>query len=206
MMKNNKINSQANLKALISKQVKRDMQATVPLKYVDTPFRSFVTTAGNFINLNLSGIQGTANGQRTGDEIEIDRIEVRDYQLYGDTPVNTIRAIYFQSKGVTPLTIVSDLLANDFTGAPGITSQYQTFIEKTGVCILKDKTEVMCSNGSNAIVVSKFTMKPSIPKIAFVAAATTVVNGQTQVFLISDSAITPNPTYIGFVRIYYRDI
>lgn len=205
-MKNNKTNSQASLKSLISKQVRRDMKSVVPLKYVDTPFRSFPTTSGAFINLNLPGIQGTANGQRTGDEIEIDRIEVRDYQLYGDSPVNTIRAIYFQSKGNTPIASSALILANDFSGAPGITSQYQSFIEKTGIRILKDKTTVVCGTGSNAVVVNKWTMKPSIPRIAFDSGGTGTSDGQTQLFLISDSAVTPNPTYVAAVRIYYRDV
>lgn len=205
-MKNNKSNSQARLKSLVDKEIQRKMKSTVPLKYVDTPFRSFPTTSGTFINLNLPGIQGTANGQRTGDEIEIDRIEVRDYCLYGDNPVNTIRSIYFQSKGDTTLSTISLLLGNDFSGYPGITSQYQTFIEKTGIRILKDKTTVVCQNGSNAVVTSQWTMKPSIPRIAFQAGSTTVANGQTVVFLISDSAAIPNPTYIADVRIYYRDV
>jgi hypothetical protein len=205
-MQKNKSNSQARLKSLVDKEIRRNMKSTVPLKYVDTPLRSFPTTAGTFINLNLPGVQGTANGQRTGDEIEIDRIEVRDYQLYGDTPVNTILSIYFQSKGSTPLTTISLLLGNDFSGYPGITSQYQTFIEKTGIRIMKDKTTVVCQNGSNAIVTSHWTMKPSIARIAFEAGATTVVNGQTQLFLISDSAAIPNPTYVADVRIYYRDV
>jgi len=182
------------------------MKQSVPLKYVDTPFRSFPTTSGTFINLNLPGIQGVANGQRTGDEIEIDRIEVREYQLYGDSPVNTIRAIYFQSRGNAPITSSGLILANDFSGAPGITSQYQSFIEKTGIRILQDRSTVLCGNGSNAIVCRKFTMKPAIPRIAFDSGGTGTSDGQTQLFLVSDSAVVPNPTYVASVRIYYRDI
>jgi hypothetical protein len=205
-MKTNNKPTQAKVKSLINKQVRKALRSNLPIKFVDTPFRQFPTTSGTYVNLNLPGIQGTANGQRTGDEIEIDRIEVRDYQLYGDTPVNTIRAIYFQSKGDAPLTASNQLLANDYSGAPGITSQYQTFVEKTGIHIMKDKTTTMCQNGSNATVTHKWVMKPAIKRIAFNPGLTTVQNGQTQLFLVSDSLLSPNPTYVADVRIYYRDV
>jgi len=205
-MKNNKNGEIAKLKSLVDKETRRAVRKMQPLKYIDTPFRSFPTTLGTFINLNLPGVQGTANGTRTGDEIELDRIEVRDYQLYGDTPVNVIRAIYFQSKGNTPISSSGLILANDYSGAPGITSQYQSFIEKTGISILKDKTTVMCSAGQNAIVTSHWVMKPSIKKIVFDSGGSTTSNGQTQLYLVSDSNIIPNPAYVADVRIYYRDV
>jgi len=201
-----KTNRKTKTKDSVRQLVKKAVHDMLPLKYVDTPFRSFPTTSGTFININLPGVQGVANGQRSGDEIMIDRIEVRDYLLYGDSPVNTIRAIYFQSKGDVPISSSAIILANDYSGAPGITSQYQSFIEKTGIRILSDTTTVVCGTGSNAVVVREFKMAPKIAKIAFDSGGTTASDGQTQLFLISDSSVVPNPTYVADVRVYYKDV
>jgi hypothetical protein len=182
------------------------MTANAPCKYIDTAFSYTITTAGTIVNINLPGIQGTGNGQRTGDEIDVEKIEIREYMVAGDSVGNCMRAIYFQTKGYTPLTASNDLLANATGGAPGVTSQYQSFIEKTGVRLISDHAQVMVPSGSNNIVYRHHSHKLPIRRIAFDSGSSTTQNGQTQLLLISDSAITPNPLYTAVVRVYYRDV
>jgi hypothetical protein len=189
-------------------QVRQMIKSSVnntPLKYIDTAVSYNVTTSGTVVNLNLPGIQGTANGQRTGDEIEIDSFEVREYFVAGDAVGNAWRIIYFQNNGSSVISSANAVLANDYSGAPGVTSQYDTFVEKTDIKIFSDTTCVNIPSGSNNIVLRHKRMKPKIRKVAFNPSATTVQNGQPQVLFISDSFLAPHPNVTFAFRIYYRD-
>lgn len=188
-----------------SKAIKKLINATKPLKYVEIAVTYNITTSGTIVNINLPGVQGTGNGQRTGDEIEVDRIEIREYLIAGDSVGNSIRAIFFQNKGSAVISSAGSLLTNDYAGYPGITSLYQSFIDKTGIKVFSDKTYVMIPQGSNNIVVTRHSHMLPIKRIAFNSGASTPENGQIQVLLISDSFITPNPSWTANVRVYYRD-
>lgn len=195
---------------LVSKVQVRDMikssVAKTPLKYIDTTFNFTITTSGTIINLNLPGIQGTANGQRVGDEIEIESFQLREHIMFGDSTGNSLRVIHMQSVGSSIITAANEVLSNDFTGNPGVTSMYQSFVEKSDIRILQDKLFVSIPNASNGQILTNVVLKPKISRIAFDSGSTSSQNGQTQVLVISDSSIIPNPGYYGVWRLYYRDV
>jgi hypothetical protein len=159
------------------------------------------------VYLNLPGNQGALNGQRTGDEIEIDHYEFRVQIANGDTVGNVVRLIHFQAKGEPSwVSNPNQILANDSTGAPGVTSMLQFEIEKTGINVLSDQCYVTTANGNNQVLYKKQRINKGVKKIVFQVGTANVTNGQTFILYISDSFITPHPTIEYVWRVYYRDV
>jgi hypothetical protein len=207
-MKNNKNDKRGskNQKPVTKQQVKQMLNANVPDKYIDTPFSYSVTNPGTLVTINLPGVQGIANGQRTGDEIEIIKIEIREQINVGDSTGNLLRVCYFQCRGPTTLGSIGDLWANGVGGIPTVTSQYQSWVDKTYLKILSDITHSLSATGYTQVISHKHTLSNVIKRVAFNSGSSTPSTGQPQVYLLSDSFITPNPKFEAVVRVWYRDV
>lgn len=190
----------------VATQVKKAMSKMMPQKSIDTGAVISVTATGTFSTIDLPITQGTANGQRTGDEIMIDFIRFRSTMYFGDLQGNVIRVIFLQVHGSATGFAISDLLSNGSSGFPDVNSFYVPFAEGKRYTILHDKKYVMIPNASNSTVSENWDCRNFIKRIPFFPGGGFVESGQTLMFTISDSGIIPNPALDFVYRIYYRDV
>lgn len=195
MINNNKIQ---NTEKIVKKR------NGLPLKCITTNSAGGLNSAGRITVLSVPA-QGLGNGQRTGDEINIEDIEITFLSYYGDD-VNVIRYIVLQLEGFTPALALGTFLDTGASGAVDPTSLYIPFYEGRFFKILYDRVIAVVQNGSNAAVPDRVVLKPKIKIMPFVPASTQVTNAQIVVLALSDSAILPNPSFDFTARVYYRDI
>jgi hypothetical protein len=190
----------------VATQVKKAMSKMMPQKSIDTGAVISVTATGTFSTIDLPITQGTANGQRTGDEITIDFIRFRSTMYFGDPQGNVIRVIFLQVHGSSTGFAISDLLSNGSSGFPDVNSFYVPFVEGKRFTILHDEKYVMIPNASNSTKSVNWDCKNFIKRIPFFPGGGFAESGQTLMFTISDSGIIPNPALDFVYRIYYRDV
>jgi hypothetical protein len=183
----------------------RSMSDQLPLKNVDLYFNAGVDNAG-VLGFMLPGIiQGTANGQRTGDEIEYDYIDVRALFTWGDAIGNAIRFMIIQTEGPGNAYGISDVLSN--TGAtPTVVSHYQPFYKNAFFHVIHDEVITLSGSSKNALVSRVFKCIPKIKRIPYVPGSVNQKTGVIWYLLLSDSAIVPHPNAQISFRTYYRDI
>jgi hypothetical protein len=197
-MKNNKSKQSVGLQ--VAKIVKRT-DAKRPLKYFDVTGQYGVTTAGQAIDFSPIP-QGVGNNQRTGDEISVSHIEFKDTLFCGDA-TNIMRVILVRSKG-NSIQMLTNLLSNGHAGSFEVNSIYTPYYEKR-FRILSNKQYAMCLNGMNSTITDSYVVPVNQP-IAYQPGATTYVDGQIVLYLLSDSAIVTNPSIDFCARIWFRDI
>jgi hypothetical protein len=190
----------------VATQVQKAVSKMIPRKSIDTGAVISVTATGTFTTVDLPITQGTANGQRTGDEIEIDSIRFRSTMYFGDPQGNVIRVIFLQVHGSSTGFAVSDLLSNGSSGFPDVNSHYVPFVEGKRFTILHDQKYVMIPNASNSTRSVNWDCKNYIKRIPFFPGGGFAESGQTLMFTISDSGIIPNPALDFVYRVYYRDV
>lgn len=190
----------------VATKVKKVINKMTPQKTIDTGAVLAVTATGTFTTISLPTIQGTANGQRTGDEIFLDAIRFRSTLYFGDPQGNVIRIIVLQVYGSPAGIVISDLLSNGSSGFPDVNSFYTPFVEGKRYTILHDRKYIMIPNSSNSTRSVDFNCKNFIKKIAFTPGGSFAETGQVIMFTISDSGIIPNPALDYVYRIYYRDV
>jgi hypothetical protein len=196
-MKSNNYNSSA-------KQPKRK---GLPLKTVDTSGTTTVTSAGGILPINLPITQGVANGQRTGDEVEVLSIECRRLYQYGDAVGNIVRFILFQTSGSgASLSGISSVLSNGGSSVPDVTSHVIPFYGGNYIRVIHDEAINTCESSSKNLVYRYDKWDPAVKIIPFQPGSVNVFNGVLYLLLVSDSAITPSPTLEYSFRVWYRDV
>jgi hypothetical protein len=205
-MKKSKTSKAPATTSSIAKQIKKSIVSMVPQKTIDTGAVLAVTATGTITTINLPTVQGTANGQRTGDEIFIDAIKLRSTMYFGDPNGNVIRLIILQALGTPTGLAVSDILSNGSSGFPDVNSHYVPFVPGKRYKILYDAKHIMIPNASNSTISCDVNVSKFVKKIAFFPGGTFAETGQTLMFTISDSGIIPNPALDFVYRVYYRDV
>lgn len=190
-----------NLKNTMKIQKKRN---GLPVKCITTNVAGTLLSTGTITSLTLPA-QGVGTNQRTGDEINIENIELTTLSYYGDD-VNVIRYIVLQTKGVTPTLATGTFLQTGASTTIDVTSLYVPFYEGRFFDVIYDKTIILSSSSSRAAVVDRQVLKPKVSVIPFIPASTTVTDGQIIILAISDSAIVPHPSFDFTARIWFRDI
>jgi len=186
---------------------KQPKRKGLPVKSVDTSGLTSITNSGGIIAINLPVMQGTANGQRTGDEVEILAIECRRFYVYGDAIGNVVRFILFQTSGVGSLvTGISSVLSNGGSGAPDVTSHVIPFYGGNYVRVIHDECVNTCASSSKSIVYRSDRWNPEIKIIPFQPGTVNAFNGVMYLLVVSDSGVTPNPALQYSFRIWYRDV
>lgn len=184
--------------------INKSRKQGLPLKAITTNFAGTLTTAGT-ITVLTQPPQGLGTAQRTGDEINIENIELCTLSYYGDN-VNVIRYILLQMKGITPALALATFLQNGASGAPDVTSLYVPFYEGRFFDVIYDKTIVLSQNATNSAVVDRQVLQPRVRTIPFIPASSTVVSGDVVLLALSDSGIVPNPSFDFTCRLWFRDI
>jgi hypothetical protein len=182
------------------------MDLVLPMKVVDSRDFFNVTTGGLISQVTFPVTQGTANGQRLGDEIRIRKIEFRRLYEYGDVGGNTIRTILFQLAGTGAVSTIADVLSPGGSGSPDLTSFILPSYKGNFLKVLLDETIDLSDAGSNQHVSRRSTHYPKWDTISFQPGSINIQNGVMILLCVSDSLITPHPTIEATIRVYYQDI
>jgi hypothetical protein len=197
-MRNNSSKQKVGLQ--VAKIVKRS-EKKQPLKYWDVTGQYGVTTTGTSVDITPIP-QGVGNNARTGDEINLEYIEMK-YSLFCGDATNVMRVIFVRSRGQSGQSF-AQLLSNGHAGSYEVNSMYTPYFEKR-FRVLSDKQFGMSLNGSNSTLTESYRI-PVNQKVVWNTALTTYVDGQIVLYLLSDSAIVTNPSIDFCMRLWYRDI
>jgi hypothetical protein len=203
---NNKKQKGTNKTLNLVNEIRKVVLRMTPEKTIDTGGVIAITAAGTITTINFPTVQGTANGQRTGDEIYLDRLEFRSTCYFGDPAGNVVRIIILQMRGSPAGLVVSDILSPGSSGFPDVNSFYTPFVNGKRYNILYDKKHIMIPSAMNSTVSIDKTFSVILKKIAFTPGGTFAETGQFYMFTISDSGILPNPALDYVYRIYYQDV
>jgi len=194
-----------NSKQLVGQQVSkiiRNKEKKKPLKYADVTGTYGVTTAGQVIDFSGGITQGAGTNQRTGDEIQVEYIEMRLSLFCGDT-TNVQRVLFVRSKG-NSVQNFTNILSLGHAGSVEVNSQYTPYIEKR-FRVLSDKNWAQALNGYTSCINEHYRI-PVNQKIVYLPGLVTYVDGQIVLYLLSDSGVVPNPSVDFCARIWFRDI
>lgn len=197
-----------NVKPLIRQMIQSSMKQ-LPIKTIDTYGTVSVTSAGLLGFIFFPTTQGIQNGQRTGDEIELLKVDLSITSYYGDAIGNVIRHIVFQIAGPAPATplVVSDILSPGSGSVPEVNSFVKPFYREGGyIKVLSDVIYTLVEDSTSAVTARRATLKPKVSKIPFFPSSVNVQNGVMYYLIISDSAILPSPQLDQVFRVYYRDV
>lgn len=208
---NRKVTVKRPTKSAVSKLTVRRMVHSaiaqdIPMKSTDFNGTISPTTGGTLFSISLPTTQGLANGQRTGDSIVLEKLELFSTLYYGDALGNVSRIIVLQVVGYASGISVASVLSNGSSAAPDVNSHYVPFAEGKGFKILYDKKHITIPDGNNAIVNVNAKIIPRTKKLSFPPGTAFPNTGQLAVIVISDSGVVPNPVWNYCFRLYYRDI
>jgi len=196
-MKQNMFNSSA----------KQPKKKGLPLKTLDTAGITTVTNSGAIIPVNIPVTQGVANGQRTGDEVEILGIECRRFFTFGDAIGNVMRFIVFQTSGSgASVAGISSVLSNGASGAPDVTSHIIPFYGGNYIRVIHDETVNLAQHSSKAMVIKVNEWDPAIKVLPFQPGSVNCFNGVLYFLVVSDSGVIPSPSLNYSFRLWYRDV
>jgi len=196
------------VKPLIRSMISSSMKK-LPTKTIDTYGTISVTSAGLIGFIFLPTVQGTQNGQRTGDEIEFFKLDFSTTSYFGDAIGNVIRHIVFQIAGPAPSTplVVSDILSPGSGSVPEVNSFIKPFYKEGGyIKVLSDVIYTLVEDSTSAVKARRGTLKPRVSKIPFFPTSVNIQNGVLYYLFISDSAILPSPAIDQVYRVHYRDV
>lgn len=198
------------------KQVRRMIARAHEDKFIDdyTNISAGVTSSGTVTQLGVPA-QGTGVSQRVGDTIEVKRIELQ-YVLAGGDVYNNIRVIVFKwnvDSNLSAPTLASVLYTTNVT--PVIAPYVWDNIKSKEVQIVYDRTHSL-SYGCQLATVSSNGIETQHQKVNLfgkrlharkveVDQGGTTGYGIYYILFVSDSAITPNPTFGFNARIVYED-
>jgi len=180
------------------------------LKYFDNAFNGVaISTTATIFDLSLVS-QGAAANQRTGQDIEPCRFEANINVTAADV-TNVVRVILFQHK---PNSSLSPPLANQLldplsgmiSGTVDVHCALNTFFAKE-YKVLADYTLCMAANSETAnINLGKRLSSVRLPKSIGYNPVANTGEGHICLFLISDSAVLPEPSWLGQMRLRFYDV
>lgn len=194
----------AQVRQMISSEVDRE------LKYFDNVFpASAISTTATIFDLCLVS-QGAAANQRNGQDIEPVHFEAQ-ITLAGADTTNHVRIILFQH---TPNSSLSPPLANQLLdplsgGVSGTVDSYcaiNTFFHKE-YRVIADYSLVLSANSETFIIdLGKRLSALHLPKSVGYNPVANTGEGHICLLLISDSAVLPEPSWIGQMRLRFYDV
>jgi hypothetical protein len=193
-------------KKRLEAKIRGTLKKILPEKTIDTGGVLAATATGSFVTISLPTVQGTGNGQRTGDEITLRKIEFRSTMYYGDPSGNVIRIIMLQVIGSPAAFLLSDVLSPGSSGFIDVNSFYIPFSNGKRFKVLHDEKFIMIPQASNSTVSFNVKLNAQIQMINFLPGGSFVETGQPLMLVISDSGILPNPSLDYVFRLYYKDI
>jgi len=188
----------------VGKVVKQQLKMTKQLKYQDTRFVQAISNLGNIVRWTPPS-QGTTQYTRVGDQVCVDKIEIRAVTTYGDAIGNPVRAVLIQTAGGFVPANLSQLFNFGGTGVEDWTSDYLPFIRGKQIRVLYDSLYSCIPNASSAVKCQHMVLKPKLRLVDFNAGLTTCTNGDLFWVFISDSAVIPHPAIVVQMRVYYTD-
>jgi hypothetical protein len=159
----------------------------------------------------LPSTQGSAEGQRVGDEVALRGLEFYNSTFY-ETVVTpqpvSVRLVIVQVKNATAALAVTDVFD---TGTDGvnfdITSMFRPFSKDKAFEVLYDKVYVANPYGNAGVLYDKNKLKGAMTKITFFPNSTNLLSpGFYQYFLVSDSAAAPHPTFWMVSYLWYNSV
>jgi hypothetical protein len=189
----------------------------VEMKYLNTAIYNNVVppVTGTLVTPGLPS-QGITNGEREGDSLFIDKIEVRCLMLnVADITTSSnasdgIRLVCVQSRSsvvptlsysVAPLTGIFDLGSS---GAVDITSHINLYAKNRTFHVLYDKTHSVGFLASSSLKLLDFNLKPKVDKIEFTPGSGSTLQGQIYWIAISWQAGTTSLSLEQ--RLVYHDL
>jgi len=216
--RNNPKNSVKNNKQsrLLSPQEKAQVRSMISaitdreLKYFDNAFNGVaVSSTATIFDLSLVS-QGAAANQRNGQDIEPQHFEAQITVTAADV-TNVVRVILFQHKPNSSLSPplanqLLDPLSGTISGTVDAHCAINTFFQKE-YRVLEDMTLVMAANSTSAIIdVGKTLSRTRLPKSIGYNSVANTGEGHICLFLISDSAVLPEPAWTGQMRLRFFDV
>jgi len=182
----------------------------MPTKTIDTSVAIPGTATGVVGFVFFPTVQGIQNGMRTGDEIELLKVDsIRQY-IYGDPTYNFVRLIVFQIAGPAPATplVPGDILSPDFTGSPGPSSFIKPFYQNAQyIRVLLDECKGLTGPQSAIGAINvRSVLRPRVATIPFFPTSVNTMNGVMYYLVIADSSIIPHPLMVLNFRVHYKDI
>jgi hypothetical protein len=196
------------------KQMIASANGTVTKKYLNSVIAATIPAiAGTLVQPALP-VQGSANGQREGDSLAIDHIQVKFIAYNPETAigvnnVDCLRLICLQSRAGTilttsyssaPATGVLDLGA---TGAIDESSFINFNAANETFHVLMDKSFPVNFGSANGAINHTFTLKPKVSKVNFTPGTTTALCGPIFWILQTASAAL---TLLMEQRLVYHDL
>ncbi len=209
MMKKSSKKEGSLLSVSAKKQVRNminSLKELPPLKCLDVLSATTYDTTGAVVFCTFPA-QGVGFNQRTGDEIEIDHVEVRLNAFVADT-TNIVRIVLVQSHGQQTGNYASNaIFASGASNTIDVTSFILPYRKEQIFSVLLDEEVLLCTNASNAQWTRHWkSIVPPIRKIGFGAATTNALQGQMQFYILSDSSAASHPAVDVVFRFWYRDI
>jgi len=217
--RNNPVNSKLNDKKpsrLLSPQEKAQVRSMISsitdreLKYFDNAFNGVaISTTATIFDLSLVS-QGAAANQRNGQDIEPQHFEAR-LTIVGADVTNVVRVILFQHKPNSSLSPplanqLLDPLSGTISGTVDAYCAVNTFFQKE-YRILSDRLVRFASNSDSFIQdIGKYLSRTRLPKSIGYNSVANTGEGHICLFLISDSAVLPEPSMVGQMRLRFFDV
>ncbi len=184
--------------------VKQQLRAQKQLKFTDSRFVQAMNATGTFVRWTPPA-QGTTTYTRVADQIQVDKIEIRAFTIYGDAIGNVCRAVLLQTSGGFVPTLPDQVFNYGATATVDCTSDYLPFIRGKQIRVLYDSMYSVIPNASSAIKCQHMTVKPKLKNVDFVPGTTTCTNGDFYWFFITDSSVVPHPAINVQMRTYFVD-
>lgn len=174
------------------------------LKFTDTRFVQAMNAIGTFVRWTPP-TQGVTTYNRVADQIQVDKIEVRMYTVYGDAIGNICRAVLFQTAGGFVPVLPDDVFNWGATATVDPTSDYVPFIKGKQIRVLYDSFYSVIPNASSAIKTTHMVLKPRLKNVDFKPGTSTCTNGDFYWFFVTDSSVIPHPAVNIMMRTYFVD-
>jgi len=175
---------------------------SVPPKYVDSGLDTTVDTTGLVFAVSMPA-QGTVAGTRTGDNIALDKLEIRLRSIVSDS-TNTLRILLVQYHGIQT---ISGLTPANFLG-PGtydVDSFQLPYANNEDWTCLLDQSVSLIPNSSKGQWIHLETIVPKIRKIGFQINSVLPYHGQMYYVFLTDSDVIPHPGLSIRSRLWFRD-
>jgi hypothetical protein len=150
-------------------------------------------------------VQGTSTFQRLGDVINLKRLELQWFAVYGDNIGNIVRFAVIQTRGGFIPAALSDLFSFGATATEDVMSPWLPYILGKKIDVLYDSLFSLEFNASSAITVERCDIPIKVKSVEFVQGTSTGADGDIFFVMISDSAVIPHPSMNVVLRATYTN-
>jgi hypothetical protein len=164
------------------------LQQKVTDKYLNATYMTGTPNVTGFLVHVTQPAQGTTNGQREGDSLCLDKIQMRCFLSNPETAIGTnnvdaIRIVVVQARASTALTLSSSAAPTTgifdlgYSGALDSSSFINENAKGKLFNVLYDRVHTCCFGSSNGVKFFELNLKPKIKTINFTPTTTTEETG-----------------------------